>query len=330
MRVLISGYYGFGNAGDEALLDGLLAGLRSAGHRPLVLSADPEATRTLHGVAATHRLRGLVPALLRCQALVSGGGGLLQDRTSARSLHYYLALVRAARLLGKRAVVYGQSLGPLSTGGREAVASTLRGVPIAVRDPASRELLAELGLPATLTADPALLLEPPTGAGHVRDGVLLIPRGGHSALTDDLAAVGARLLQRGCDVELLALHPAADDGELRRLAAELPGATIRIAADHRQALAFVAHARLVVSVRLHGLILAAAGATPFVGLAYDPKVAAFVADSQGTGFSPPIDRAKLFQAVEAGRGIDDEARARLRARAECGLEWLDNTLRGMR
>lgn len=330
MRVLVSGYYGFGNTGDEALLDGLLAGLRSAGHRPLVLSADPEATRELHGVVATHRLRGLVPALLRCQALVSGGGGLLQDFTSRRSLRYYLALVRAARLLGKRVVVYGQSIGPLTPAGRQAVARTLSGLAIAVRDPASRELLAELGLSATLAADPALLLEVPADSGSARAAVLLIPRGGHPELTDELAAVGTLLLERGCGVELLALHRSEDDGELRRLAARLPGAKVRVAADHRRALALVGNARLVVSVRLHGLILAAASGTPFVGLAYDPKVTAFVADAQGTGFSPPVDRAQLFESVETGRAITEEARARLLARAEAGLEWLDLTLRGGR
>src|SRR5690554_3525748 len=158
MRVLVSGYYGFGNLGDEALLSGLLGGLRAQGHTTGVLSGDPKDTEQQHGVEAAHRVRGLALALARADALVSGGGGLLQDSTSRRSLNYYLNVIRLARRTGKRVVVYGQSLGPLSEAGRGAVARTLRGVPLAVRDEASVRLATTLGLKATLVGDPAPLL----------------------------------------------------------------------------------------------------------------------------------------------------------------------------
>jgi polysaccharide pyruvyl transferase CsaB len=337
MRVLLSGYYGFGNAGDEALLEGLLSGLRSAGHQPLVLSADPEATERLHGVASRHRVRGLLPALLGCQALVSGGGGLLQDRTSARSLRYYLGVLRLARSLARRVVVYGQSVGPLSPAGRRAVARTLRGVPVAVRDDASRDLLAGLGVPAILTADPALLLEPPepAAAGSLPDvpadgmaEVVLVPRAGHPELGDGLVEVGRHFLGRGRLVSLLALHAAEDDSEVSRLAAVLPSARVLAEADHRQALALVARAGLVVSARLHGLILAAAAGTPFLGLVYDPKVAGFLADAGGVGFAAPLDHSRLVEAADACRALPAAARVRLRERAADGLSWLDRMLRG--
>src|SRR5690606_33835830 len=117
VRILLSGYYGFANLGDEAILAGLARELGRRGHEVTALAAEPVATAAGHGVVAVHRTRGLVGALLRSDALVSGGGGLLQDATSARSLAYYLGVLRAARLLGKRAAVYGQSLGPLTPAG---------------------------------------------------------------------------------------------------------------------------------------------------------------------------------------------------------------------
>jgi polysaccharide pyruvyl transferase CsaB len=336
MKVLVSGYYGFGNAGDEALLEGLLAGLRSAGHRPLVLSADPAATERLHGVPSRHRVRGLLPALLACQALVSGGGGLLQDKTSGRSLRYYLGVLRLARSLGRRAVVYGQSVGPLSPAGRSAVARTLRGIPVAVRDHASRELLAGLGVEASLTADTALLLDPRQAVAEAAAGapadhraeVVLVPRAGHPDLGDGLAVLGRSFLESGRPVALLALHPAEDEREASRLAAVLPEARVLAAADHRHALGLVARAGLVVSARLHGLILAAAAGTPFLGLVYDPKVAGFLADSGGVGFSPPLDHARLVEAACACRALPEANRERLRQRAADGLSWLDGALRG--
>jgi polysaccharide pyruvyl transferase CsaB len=361
MKVVVSGYYGFGNAGDEALLEGLLDGLRSAGHRPLVLSADPAATESLHGVPSRHRVRGLLPALLGCEALVSGGGGLLQDKTSARSLRYYLAVLRLARSLGRRAVAYGQSVGPLSPAGRSAVARTLRGIPVAVRDQASHELLARLGVAASLTADPALLLDPrrivaeaapeavpdtllsdmaggaaggaaSSAAGSLADRrseVVLVPRAGHPELGDGLAVLGRHFLGSDRPVALLALHAAEDDPEVSRLAALLPKARILTAADHRQALAIVARAGLVVSARLHGLILAAVAGTPFLGLVYDPKVAGFLADAGGVGFSPPLDHARLLEAACACRALPAATRERLRERAAEGLSWLDRALRGV-
>ena len=159
MKVLVSGYYGFGNLGDEALLAGMLTGLQE--HSVTVLSQRPAATRALHGVGAAHRLRGLA-ALLNHDALISGGGGLLQDKTSARSLRYYLGVLELAQRLGKRTVVYGQSVGPLSPDGERAVAQALRGLPVAVRDGPSQVLVETAGhVSAELVADSALLLPEP-------------------------------------------------------------------------------------------------------------------------------------------------------------------------
>jgi polysaccharide pyruvyl transferase CsaB len=329
VKVLLSGYYGFGNAGDEALLEGLLTGLRAAGHKPLVLSGEPRATTALHGVPARHRVRGLLAALLECEALVSGGGGLLQDKTSAASLRYYLGVVRLARLLGKRVVVYAQSLGPLSPAGKREVARALRGVPAAARDRASQELLVAMGVPAVLTADPALLLPPPDAPTGDGKPLLLIPRAGHPELGDGLAAVGRHFLGQDRRVALLALHPAEDDGELARLSAATPGAEVVAAADHRQALSLVGAAGLVISARLHGLILAAAAGTPFLGLVYDPKVAGFLADAGAAGFEPPLDLARLIEAAAQCRPLPESSRVRLRERADAGLSWLDGTLRGV-
>src|SRR5690606_20512009 len=112
----------------------------------------------LHGVAARHRTRGLLAGLLESDALVSGGGGLLQDGSSRRSLTYYLGVIGLARLLRRPTVVFAQSLGPLTPDGRTRVAAALKGLPVMVRDASSLGLAESLGLDASLVADPALLL----------------------------------------------------------------------------------------------------------------------------------------------------------------------------
>ncbi len=320
MRVLLSGYYGYGNVGDEALLSGILTGLRSHGIEPVVLSGDPAATRALHGVRAVDRYRGLPAAIATCDALVSGGGGLLQDVSSGRSLSYYLTVIRLARWLGKRVVVYGQSVGPLSQGGRRRVGRALAGVPTAVRDAPSAALLAELGIEAERVADAALLLQAPEGSAGARP-VVLVPRAGHDDLNQALLEAGRLLQAESLPLAVLALHEREDADAAERLSEGL-GAARLSAPTHREALVRIAGAHFVLSARLHGLIFAAVAGVGFAGLVYDPKVAGFLADARAPAFGRPVDVGALAAAAIEGRPPDTQAVALLRARARAGIEWL--------
>ncbi|MDR9392313.1 MAG: polysaccharide pyruvyl transferase family protein, partial [Trueperaceae bacterium] len=287
-RVLISGFVGAGNLGDEAILAGLAPALRAAGFAPAALSAAPRATTALHDLPARHRLLGVPAALAASDALVSGGGGLLQDRTSSRSLRYYLGVLRLARRLGKRVVVFGQSVGPLSPAGRRAVAQALAGVPILVRDAPSHALLAELGLEAATGADPALRLASATrgtpggvGGGAADRPTLLIPRADVPGAEAAFVALARRVRADGERVVVAALEAGADAAAAQRIAAAAD-AEVATWRDPWTAARDVAAARRVASVRLHGLILAAGAGVPHVGVGYDPKVAGFAAASGGT------------------------------------------------
>lgn len=319
MRALLSGYYGYGNLGDEALLGALTAGLTARGVEPVVLSGRPESTRSLHHVPAAHRYRGLLPALLRADVLVSGGGGLLQDRSSHRSLSYYLFVLRLARQLGRRPIVYGQSVGPLSDDGRRKVGRALRGLPVAVRDAPSAALLEGLGLAPERVADPALLLEPP----RARSGgaVLLIPRSGHGALNAALLTAGRALQARGIAVALLGLHEAEDDEVLADLEAAL-GVRRWKASTPAEAVQRVAASDYVLSARLHGLIFAAVAGIGFAGLVYDPKVAGFLDEAAAPAFHEPVDGERLVELAMQRPPPQEAAIRRLRQRAEAGLDWL--------
>jgi polysaccharide pyruvyl transferase CsaB len=176
-RILIAGYYGWRNAGDEAILGGMLADLRQAcpGAAFTVVSGDPDVTRQLHGVDVVSwaDLAGLVEAVRRSSLIIVGGGGLFHDYwgvdpssllTSQQSgIAEYGAPLVLARLLGVPAMLYGVGVGPLfSDEARQltrdlfALASTA-----SVRDAASLHVLEQIGLerPAvTLAADPAFSL----------------------------------------------------------------------------------------------------------------------------------------------------------------------------
>lgn len=327
LRWLISGYYGAGNLGDEALLAGLLRALRARGADHIaVLSLDPNRTATQHAVRAHHRLLGLAPALLRSDVLVSGGGGLLQDSTSSRSLRYYLAVIALARRLRRRVVVYGQSLGPLGDDGRERVWVALRALPVGLRDGPSLALAEALGLHAHSVADAALLLSAPPE--RPRATLVVVPRGDQPHATAALATLAQRAIGDGASVEALAFHPSHDAQACDALAAAVPGVRASVVTDPGAALEAMAGARLVVSVRLHGLILATLAGAPHVAVSYDPKVAGFAQRSGATCHQAPDSAAAsdaLGAALEAAwraPRFDAAARSELLAQAERGVDWL--------
>ncbi len=326
MRLLISGYVGAGNLGDEALLSGLVGALRTRGVEPLVASVDPARTDAEHRVQTVDRSIGLLGAIARVDAVVSGGGGLLQDVTSFRSLAYYLGVIAAARALRTPVAVFAQSLGPLSPRGAAATRRVLRGVPLGLRDAPSLALAAGWGLPATSVADTALLVEPPT-APEGDGSLVVVPRAGYPTLTDALVRLAAPWANEGGRVVVACIHPSADGPEAERLVRALPAAVHTEAATVGAVLNVFAGARAVLSGRLHGMVLAAHAGTPVAGIAYDPKVSGF-AERIGAPVAPlptngdPEGSLAALRAFVAAPRLDEAAVADERARASAGVDWL--------
>lgn len=300
MRVLLSGYYGFGNLGDEALLEVIVDRIRNrfANASIEVLSATPTSTASRYGVESVSRWdwSAVRCAIARSDVVLSGGGGLLQNATSLRSLLYYASILREAVRVKRRAMIFAQSVGPLDAIGRLVVRRFCRGVTRAtVRDARSRELLGSLIPNARVeqTADPVFLYDPP-GEEVDLSGDGLGPESGAYAIVSvrkvpgakDVGPVVARAIDRlasryGIRSAFLPLG-GADDAEAATTiirscttpAVLLPECSLSKAA------AIVRGAHVAVGMRLHALILAARFAVPFLALAYDPKVEALCADVQ--------------------------------------------------
>lgn len=259
----------------------------------------------------------LFRAVASCQVLLSGGGGLLQDKTSARTLTYYLGVIRLARMLGKRPVVFNQSVGPLSESGAAQVARTLRGLRVIVRDRRSLETLAGLGIEGMLGGDPALLLRPTTGILRDENMVVLAPRGDVPDATERLQALARDLKRQGRRTVALSFYPHEDDAAAHALGADEVIST----REPQVALDTVAAAGAVAGVRLHALILAAAAGTPFVGLSYDPKVSGFCADAGAISVPTDVDPATLLALLEPCHQPDWDAVSAMKARARESFTW---------
>jgi polysaccharide pyruvyl transferase CsaB len=284
---LICGYYGEHNLGDDALLQVLLEQL-PPGWQPVVTAHDQSQVGRLHGVATTERrsLKGVLAALSRCDALVLGGGSLLQDSTSFRSLLYYAALILTARLQGKTVLLWGQGLGPLRRPFSRFLVRLLlpQAGAISWRDPASATMAERWGIRATVGSDPVWALPPMGWQGPGGPIVLCWRPVGQlqgEAWRPYLEAVDR--LARDTDREVLWLpfHQQQDRGLLAALAGRgLVGAGLQarsreLAVDQPQeAMEVFRGAGLVIAMRLHGLILAALSGSPCAALSYDPKVKA--------------------------------------------------------
>ena len=317
-KIVISGYYGFDNCGDEAVLFAMIHCLKELlpNARITVLSANPKKTCELYGVKAVNRWNpvSVAFAILKCRLLISGGGSLLQDVTSAKSPGYYLGVIRIAHLFRKKVMIYSQGVGPLNVAkNRTRVSRVLnRCHAITLRDERSADLLSDLGIrrDMAVTCDPVLALgrdDIYNDAGKVDlrefglfndSGIDLNPLlftaircwkdDRHIAQVADFLDMQAR---DGWNILLVPAHYPDDSDAIAMLCARMtaqPFCVDRVLSA-REFIYLTAMADRVFSMRLHGLICAMAMGTPIIGLSYDPKVDAFMEQAGLERYCLPFD-----------------------------------------
>lgn len=333
-RILISGYYGFGNNGDEAVLHAIIQALREEGDKqqitiePIVLSIDPKATERMHHVKSVHRLHlfKIISSLRQCDAVVSGGGSLLQDTTGLGTIPYYLSIIKIAQLLGKPTFIYSQGIGPIRHKWYYPFIRHIfnRSAYISLRDKASVELIEQIGVQSEaaieVVSDPVmgLPLQQPQPTDKVSQEMPVIGiavRLWHSKRYDlDNIATALRLILEKRRVHLRFLHfqPPGDTIASQHIIDQLSsqyGEQISVATDihdPQHMLREVSGCDLLIGMRLHSLIYAAAYGIPMIGIAYDPKVDHFLAriEMEAIGSTEQLDTHKV--AEEAFRLLDEK------------------------
>lgn len=305
--IVISGYYGFRNSGDEAVLKSILTALEEEGQaigmqiNPVVLSMDPESTTRTYGVKAVHRMKlGEVRnAIKNSSGLISGGGSLLQDVTGSKSIPYYLGVIKLAQWMRKPTFVYAQGIGPVNRQlFHRTIASVFRRCKyISVRDVESAELLRSMGIQEDsiqVVPDPVMGLSLPKGEDDPKGGqtrglpiIGVSVRYWNPKRTElNELAEGLRLLSLRIPVHIrfLPFHFPGDDEASRYVMNRIGnvqdnGSRISIATEveHPQdMLREVSRASLLIGMRLHSLIYAASQNVPMLGVSYDPKIDHFL------------------------------------------------------
>lgn len=290
--LLLAGYLGSGNHGDDAVMLGLVQGLNGLPYDFQVLSGAPEETYRLYGLPSTPRrdMGAVEKAIDECDALVFPGGSIFQDVTSVKSVAYYSQLVKKAKKAGKKVLLLGQGVGPLKTflGKRLAKSAFDAADVLAVRDPGSLNALKELGVrrPIHVTADSAFLLpRPPESAdggfnvGNMKT-VGIAPRAVKEKGRDivGLFAEFCRLVYQSGTMPVLIEMDRNEDGQLiqeisKRQGGKIPD--IKKIATPMQLQQRISRMDLMVAMRLHAGILASSVGIPPLMVSYDPKVTDF-------------------------------------------------------
>ena len=300
--VVICGAYGRGNAGDDAILEAILQEMRAIDpDMPMtVLSKDPKSTRLTYRVRAIHRsnLPAWLMAMHQAKLYINGGGSLIQDVTSRRSLWFYLHNISAAKRAGCKVQMYGCGIGPVTRDSHRRLAAKIlnRYVDvITLREPDSLAELRAMGVTEPeilLTADPALTLSkapedeidsvllragiPPHGKyicfalrrwkGFEEKAPLFGAAAEYAYRTYGLTPVFAAVEKH--------LDPGA--GQMAARGLSVPHYFLDDAGGAGTIIGALSRMELVVSMRLHALIFSAGQGIPLAGVVYDPKVSAFL------------------------------------------------------
>jgi polysaccharide pyruvyl transferase CsaB len=295
-QAVLCGYYGFGNGGDEALLATLLQML-PAQVTPIVLSNNPEKTAKTYGIRSINRWNSLdvLAALRQSQAFIFGGGSLLQDATSLKSVLYYCGLIGLAQGMGLKTIAWAQGLGPLKTSfGQQLTRRALSQCQgITVRDGGSAKLLEQWQLPYSVTADPVWALESlavPELADLPMPRVAVVVRT-HPQFTEARIRTFIQALQdfqKATDlfVLLVPFHLPQDVALSKQMAEALGNkAQLLLIEEPRRLKGVFRGVDYTLAMRFHGVLMAASEGSVLWGLSYDPKVKQLLQDIQAPGCS---------------------------------------------
>ena len=304
-NIVVSGYYGSKNAGDEAMLAAMIEVLSDMDPKVniTVISADVDDTVKRHGVKAVSWMNfgEIIGAIRRADILLSGGGSLLQNVTSGRSLYYYLAIIGLAQFLGKPVMLYAQGIGPVYgrfarrfmryIGNRVSL--------ITVRDKGSREEIESLGIDRPsleVTADPVLAIHPvDCGIGRTILGKYKAsgakPVVGISVREwreweyyKDVLAVAADRIAEEFDARVVFIpmqYPEdVKTAEIIVKKCKKPMTLLEGEYSTAELMSVIGNVDMLISIRLHALIFAGVMGIPMIGISYDPKIDRFM-DSIG-------------------------------------------------
>ncbi len=308
--ILINGYYGYKNTGDDALLQAMIENIKSAkkNAKICVLSSNPKETSIRYGVNSIYRYDfcRIINAMKNATLFISGGGSLLQDITSTKSLIYYTTLINLAKNHSLKTMIYANGFGPITKQKNlSRVKKALQGTDyISMRDPTSTRALTEIfpSIEVLTSADPAFSL---SGVGSEWENKILKKFGikNHceyfavslrdwqyndvyvvKKMTDYCNTVYSRY---SLVPVFVTMQNAKDLSICQNVSEKLDCPSLVVSkCTAKEMLSIMSKMTFSIGMRLHFLIFSVKSTTPAIGLSYDPKINSLI---KYIGLDDPID-----------------------------------------
>lgn len=347
-RILMMGYYGFDNSGDDAILEAMVSAFQDLDPdlELTALSKRPEKTASAYGIRSANRFRlwELSKEMRRTDLFLFGGGTLLQDRTSTRSIRYYLYVLSLARKYRKKTMIFANGLGPVSKEkNRSLTAKALSTADlITLRDESSLRYLEELGVKnrrVAVTQDPVFALHSCSEerideifrSEEIRTvrplfGISVRDWADSERWKTAVADAACDLYAKGFAVMLVPMQRSLD----LKISEEIRSLTVERGAEEKELfvlrgsycveemIGVISRMEAMIAMRLHAIIYAALSGVPPVGLSYAPKIEGMLEELE---LPPPLKVEELtgealIEETERLLAHREELRARLIGRLE--------------
>jgi polysaccharide pyruvyl transferase CsaB len=279
-KAVISGYYGFENFGDEISLQVIVNTLKDSGINITVLSSKPDLTALENSVSSfyTFNVLDIVKQIFVADVLISGGGSLLQDKTSQKSFFYYIFVIMVAKLLGKKVIIFSQGLAPLKNKFSELILSVILKQTdyISLRDDESKNYAQSLGAKPKTFADAVWALGK---SNTLRHSKLVVQLRQWEKLSDEKIAVLAKLIAQKYNshkIEILSLQDEKDLEVCQKLHNAFKNHKIDAKVLHslstKEISEAIASAKSIIAMRYHACLIGLKQGLNILALSYDEKV----------------------------------------------------------
>ena len=298
-KVFIFGYYGFKNLGDEAILTSIIKTIKELDSSVMIsaLTYNEKYTSKIHGIkgVSRNRLAEVLRAIKAADLVISGGGSLLQDITSSRSLIYYLILILISKFMKKPVMFYSNGFGPIQNRFNKILTRKVVNLvdKIIVRDEDSRKVMEAIGIrnAIEITTDATFGLEG-IHAGKAKEllmienipldrplvGISIRPWYFKDSFLEIMAKFSDYLADKGISVVFIPMQTPKDYDTSNKILKLMKkeAYVLKGEYDPEELLGIIGEMKFLVGMRLHALIFAGIMGVPMLGLEYDPKIPAFL------------------------------------------------------
>jgi polysaccharide pyruvyl transferase CsaB len=297
--IVISGYIGYSNCGDDAILSAICEGIRELNIETNItaLSKNPVITMNDNNIKSVYRFnwKQVIKTIKKADIIISGGGSLLQDTTSTRSLLYYLFIIKTAKFYKKKVMLYANGIGPINKKTNRLITRYIvnKVDVITLRDELSRKDLISMGITRPsihVTADPVFsmnidncnykefLIDNDIPINKPLIGVLF--REWKNISYEDIIAniCDGLIADKDVNILFIPMEYKEDIDISKRISAKMRNKSYVLDKDldSSSIIGIIGEMHMILSMRLHALLFAALSSIPMVGFVYDPKVSCYL------------------------------------------------------